>query len=516
MSRAVAIAAVSVLSIVTLLRVASTHRLFSQTFDEPIHVAAGHEYLAEHKYTLDREHPPLARITFAWPFRDVVRTKEDWVERGIELYRSTGDYMRGLARSRRGNLLFVLLAICAVYFWARERLGHTAAVTASALFAMLPPVLAHGGLTTTDMAGAAAFPLAMLALYRWLDRPSWPRTIALGLAIGTGLVSKFSFPLFFAVAAIVVMIARRRCPVVKGFVAHLLALAVVWGVYQFQFDQMENADPGAPEMARKVFGTPRVATGLHVPAPMFFVGLMNVKIHDQTGHPAYFMGEVREHGWWYYFPVVLAIKTPIPFLILFIAGAAFAIRRRIHQELVVMALAMLAVTMTSRINLGVRHLLPLYAPMALLAAYGLAEWWRTRAKWAAAGATAWLVVNSATAHPDYIPWMNALAGRHPERIVLDSNFDWGQDVLRLRDECRKRGITELGTFLFGTTDQTMIGLPSPHGIDPFRGSPGWYAVSESAIIPAQARDETAYKWLTAHGFYRVGKTIRLYHVTDEY
>jgi hypothetical protein len=109
--------------------------------------------------------------------------------------------------------------------------------------------------------------------------------------------------------------------------------------------------------------------------------------------------------------------------------------------------------------------------------------------------------------------MNALAGRHPERVVVDSNFDWGQDVLRLSKECRKQGIKDLRVFLFGTVDYKRIGLPPTTYVDLFTSAPGWYALSESAIIPAQVRDPLAYYWLTSsHRFQRIGKTIRLYHV----
>ena len=86
-------------------------------------------------------------------------------------------------------------------------------------------------------------------------------------------------------------------------------------------------------------------------------------------------------------------------------------------------------------------------------------------------------------------------------------------MLRLRDECRRRGITSLHAALFGTVDMRRIGMPPMQPIDDMRGAPGWYAISESIVIPAQARNRAAYRWLTdAREFVRVGKTIRLYRV----
>jgi hypothetical protein len=212
-----------------------------------------------------------------------------------------------------------------------------------------------------------------------------------------------------------------------------------------------------------------------------------------SGHDAYLLGEVRHTGWWYYFPIVLAIKTPIPVLLL----AAFGLKKR---EVAPIALGILLIAMTSKADLGIRHILPIYVPIAILAAQ--------RTKWSAIG-YAWLIAGSFLAHPDYLPWMNVFGG---PQVVVDSNFDWGQDVVRLRDACRAHHIDDIGVELFGTADLKRIGMPPTHGIDPFVAKPGWYAVSESFIIPAQARDPRAYRWLTNQKFERVGKTIRLYDV----
>lgn len=514
MTRGRAIGWLALVCAITILRVWNTHHVFSPTYDEPIHVAAGYEYLAEHHYTIDVQHPPLARLFFAWPLRHARLTGDDGLEHYAQVYEAAGNYMKGVATSRRGNLVFVLLAIVAVTLWARALFGTATGLVAGTLFALLPPVLAHGGLATTDMAGAAALPLAMLAMTLWVASPSWPRTLFLAAAIAIGLLSKFSFPLFFALGAVAIMTSKRRFPVVKGLVAHLVAFLLVWIVYLGQYGPMTSVDEDAARVATELFGSPSIA-GLSIPAPSFFLGMMQVKLHDRIGHPAYFMGSMRQKGWWYYFPVVLAIKTPIPFLVLAGAGTWWAMRRRRHRHLAVIAAAILASTMTSHINLGVRHILPIYAPLSLLAAYAVMTAWREedRMRWLVAALCLWLGVNSVLAHPDYLPWMNALAGSHPEKIVLDSNFDWGQDMVRLRDECRRRGVTSIGIRLFGKADLRRIGLPPTHPIEDFHAVPGWYAVSESEVVLAQLADPVALFWLTdGTKFVRVGKTIRLYHV----
>ena len=360
--------------------------------------------------------------------------------------------------------MFVALAIIGVAWWAWIAMGPTEAVIAAALFSFLPPILAHGGLATTDMACTAAFACAMPMFHRWLDSPTWPRTAALAAIVGLGLVTKFSFPLFFALAAIVLLIVQWRigalaCPAKKLLAATTGAMIVVSAFYFFH------------------------------QLPRFFTGFASVLAHNRFGHGAYFFGEVRTTGWWYYFPIVLAIKTPIPFLLLAIAGI------RKNRTTAIVALVILLAAMTSHLNLGVRYLLPIYVPLAILAA---------SYRWPAVILGVWLAINSFYAHPDYLPWFNAFAGKHPEHIVLDSNFDWGQDVLRLRDECAKRGVGDIGVKLFTLADYQRLGMPHTHAIDPDHADNGWVAISEGEIIPRP------FPWLDGRPFTHVGKTIRLY------
>jgi 4-amino-4-deoxy-L-arabinose transferase-like glycosyltransferase len=400
------------------------------------------------------------------------------------MFASAGDYMRGVVEARRGNLLFVVLAIIGVALWTVQLMGRVAAVIAAAIFALLPPVLAHGALATTDMAGIAGFALAMAAFQWWLDAPTWRRTAVLALAVGFGLLTKMSFLMFFAIGAgTVVVVGRSALAVGRGLMAKALAALV-----------------GAFVVVDAGYFFSKFA--------LYFKGFRDLMNQNWSGFDSYFLGHVTSTGHWAYFPVLLLIKTPIPALALMLAGAVLALRTKQHRALAIIAGLMLLLVMMSSINRGIRHVLPIYVPLSMLAAFAAMTLWRP----AVVALGAWLVINSALAHPDYLPWSNALAGRHPERIALDSNFDWGQDILRLRDECRRRGIGTLHAALFGQVDLRRIQMPPVQPIDPLRaGAPGWYAISESVVIPAQARNRAAYRWLTdGRDFIRVGRSIRLY------
>jgi hypothetical protein len=249
----------------------------------------------------------------------------------------------------------------------------------------------------------------------------------------------------------------------------------------------------------------------------FLYGFRIVAAHAKEGHTAYLFGQRSQHGWWYYFPVALLFKTPLPFLALALIG--FGKR---HLDVIAVAAVILAIAMSTPINIGIRHLLPIYAPLALLAGAGAERLWRMgsvephgRRGRLAAGTMAvlcgWMFAGTLLSHPDYIPWFNELALGHGERILSDSNFDWGQDVLRLRNVCRERHIDSLAFEVFTGAPLDEIGLPPRHKIWTPLPTAGWHAISETVMTAAGG--EGAYAYVTRHPMVcRAGKTIRLYYV----
>lgn len=507
---------VAAIIIVTLARIAATHLLFAQTLDEPVHVAAGHEWLTQGFYHLDFQHPPLPRAFFALPFLDIRRVEHPThpSEYGNDLYAAGDHYIHNVAAARRGNLPFVLVAALAVAAIARRLFGNAVAIVALLFFVSLPPVLAHGGLATTDMPAAAGFALALWALLRWSDEPSIAHSILLGSSIAFGILCKYSFFAFFPAAMLVVLVARRRLAPAKLLVVAATAFVVTWGAFGFSFSTLAAANPQAHDIARAA-GVADRWTVVKVPAPDLAMGLLTVAMHNRIGHPAFLLGQTSQTGWWYYFPVALGVKTPIPYLLLAAAGAWLLLRKR-HREthLVVLAAALLAVAMASRINIGIRHLLPIYVPLSIVAAFAAVELWTIHrtARAAVVAAAGWLIIGSVLAHPDYLPWMNVLAGRRPQHVLLDSNFDWGQDIWRLARICRKRGVTSLEYAVVTNVRPGSIGITGGHPLDENVPAHGWIVASEQNIELARVKNGGAFTWLDRMApFERVGKTLRLYH-----
>jgi hypothetical protein len=507
-------AAVAALTIIAVVRVASTHRVFSEVLDEPAHLAAGFEWLSG-SYIIDASHPPLARILGALPLwlADYPLPREkDMVPFGNELLYHGDRYVKTLARARMGNLLLLAAAIVATAEWARRAFSKNVAILAAALLTALPPVLGHAGLLTTDLAPLAAIPLALLAL-------ETRRPVAIGLALAFGLLSKFSFLVFFLPCALIVLAAHRIRPTAKQLaIAIGIAFLVTWAGYRFDF---RTARAYGGDHAVHIFGVAApeplhdfarwTAEHVPLPAPAFATGFGMVQSHNKGGHKAFLLGEVRIHGWWYYFPVVFFYKTPIPFLLLTLWGALL-LRDRVRLAYLLCAAAIMAVSMTSGINIGLRHILPIYAPLAIIAAFGVTEAWRrahdTFGRVALAALLGWLFIGVAIDHPDYLAWFNEAARPSPQRITVDSNLDWGQDTLRLERAIRELHIESLSVDVMTNVRLDKFGI-TISGFDANVQPTGWVAVSETPLAFRSA--EGGYGWLrTYRPVRRIGKSIRLY------
>ncbi|HXA16783.1 MAG TPA: glycosyltransferase family 39 protein [Thermoanaerobaculia bacterium] len=517
-------------------RVTATYTHFSQTYDEPVHVAMGLEWLDRGTYTLELQHPPLARIFDAlslriagehYPPGPIVLTDPAVsIRKGNAILGGPDDYQRNLTLARIGVLPWLLLAAFVVFHWTRAIANTESAVAAVALFTFVPAILGHAGLATTDMALAATLPAAVYALVRCIERPSAGRTALFACALAAAVLSKFSaIPFMVVIGGVVLLLKLRengpdkrvRPTFVAFAIAIPIAALIVWAAYRFSlwpaslygFPPNELlamlAEAKAPPDRALFF----LLSHFRLPAPELFAGLAHLGEHTLFGHPSYFLGQIRTHGVWYFFPVVIAVKTPIAFLILAILGA-----RRASIP-VLSAAAIVVIAMVSRINLGVRHVLPIYPLLAIAGGIALIEMWQRRrivAPTIAIVLGAWMAVSSLLAHPDYIAYFNELAGRHPERIVVDSDLDWGQDLPRLRDAIVDRRIDRLWIVYFGSTDLSRYPLaPAIRGLPPRTRVNGWIAISKTSLKGAYGQPDD-YAWLERlTPVQEIGRSILLYH-----
>jgi hypothetical protein len=483
-------------------RIVSTYSQLSITFDEPIHFVCGLEYLSKHVYRYETQHPPLERAMGALiPYLKGARiVGEPDVMLEAKAQMPAGPrYDAMLAQARLGVLPFFAIACTVVFLWARRYFGAKTAVVATAIFTTIPPVLAHAGLATTDMALTACLGAAFYCLMRWAEAPGTGTALLLGTWTGLSVLSKFTTLLYFPATAALALLGwlllrrpamaelweliKRRAA--SFALAAAAAAVVIWAGYFFSFGTVPawNPESYGPVSAWKA--------SLRVPAPELFDGIEEVLAHNRRGHTGYLLGERSSNGWWYFFPVLLGVKTPVTVLALFFAGLAAC---RFWREprgwlLLAFTVGILGSAMPGNINIGVRHVLPLYIAVSILAGLAVVRLCEAASGRGAAALAAALVLCAAwpgiRQHPDYLSYMNTFAGEFPEEVAADSDFEWGQDFKLLGKRLRELGAREVTMYVLefrlGFSDrewmQKEYGLPPIRDFNKVSANPGWTVIS---------------------------------------
>ncbi len=191
---------------------------------------------------------------------------------------------------------------------------------------------------------------------------------------------------------------------------------------------------------------------------------------------AYFAGEFSRTGWWYYFPVVFLVKTPLTVLLLFICGLVLSVKTRAHWKsedafLVLPLVIYLGVAMTAHLNIGLRHILPIYPLVLLICGITLEE---MRVRWRPLFLMAPIVlaaVELGFVYPHCLAFFNQLVGgpKNGHLVLLDSNLDWGQDLKPLKLWMDAHHVEQINLGYFGTADPAYYGIHAT----PLLGSPSF-------------------------------------------
>jgi len=498
-----------------LLPIFQSYTYLAHTSDEPAHMAAGVQWLQDGRFTLEPLHPPIARImTAALPvlLLDVQLTPSagGLFLQGYAMLAKSGDYMYTLMLSRIGILPFFLLGGWLVYRWAAQLFTHAAALWAVALYISQPILVAHAGLATTDMAYGAVFTWAVMAGINWLKDPSHRNSYLLGLSLAVMIGTKYS--------ALVQWPAAMALIVAGNFgMRHVRAS---WQP-AFRFQRLHfiyGALIVTPVVYLLLYGLFFFSL-----APLI-AGIEQLWQKNADGHAAWLWRPLKDVGVWYFFPVVFFFKTPLSFLVACLWGKLRIWREegsplRTEQLFPLLAAASVMLSsMPSNINIGVRHVLPMYLPLCVVAGYGLCCMWhsqRKQAKLIAAALLAWQTAIFIAQGPDRISYYNELAhvitGGKPEHISQDSDFYWGQEKWRLLSYVREQGITDISI-----SDQLVYGM-----LDLRKEAPdttfyklsnyptrGWVCVSASMLVSTQG-----FEWIDEQYYVTtIGNTLRLYNI----
>jgi tetratricopeptide (TPR) repeat protein len=408
--------------------------------------------------------------------------------------------------------LFTLACALLVFLAAYEMFGAGTGLIALLLFVFEPNILANGALVTTDI-GASCFVFATVyAFYRYCKKPTILRLSVCCLAAGLALAAKHSTVLLLPIFAILAVyeIARRRMPESKETRVHhtlrllgamvaimIVAIAILWSFYGFRYAARPNNAqmiPGTSEYVNNLkYPTEasiiRFFENHHVMPEAYLFGITDIVMLSKTGRPTFLLGHDFASGRWFYFPTVFVIKSTITFLLLLalIFAAREVWRREYRRELVFLIappLLWLAVAMTSKLDLGIRHILPMFPFLIILAAsvaYTLAR--RSRV-WGTL-VVALLVFHAASSlhtYPNYLPYSNEAFGgpSNTYRVLSDANVGWEGGLKNLANYINSHHITQCWFAFDGPNNPDYYHIPC-------KPLPTLFAVlvGRSQIVPEQ-------------------------------
>ncbi len=432
-------------------------------------------------YGLNPEHPPLVKLFATLPLlgRNLWTPRLQGREFKTEAYldgrdflaRNDGASQHLVFRMRLCTGLLALALSLVVFLAAQEWFGTGAGLIALLLVVFDPNLLANSALVTTDIGVSLFFLLGVYAFYRYVKKSNVLRLLLAGIAAGLLLATKHSGILLAPMLLLLIGWEVLTAP--KGTRAKLalrltgafaaivvVAVLVLWSFYGFRYAarpaglQLSTSlhDYAAPLGHFSRSGVLTVAR-LHLLPESYLMGLVDVKRMAQS-YPTYILGKVYPHGQWWYFPFVILVKTTLGMLAL-VMIAAFAIvsgRLRKPRELAFVLIpwfVYLAVAILAGMNIGSRHILPLYALAAILAGAGIVALaspgqsanpspadLSTARRWAWVGAVLIFahIASSLAAFPNFIPYANEAAGgpRNVRNLLSDANVDWGQQLISVK------------------------------------------------------------------------------------
>jgi hypothetical protein len=532
-ANAAAILALSLLLLGTGIVITAAATRTSTTFDEIVMIAGGARGYATGDWSLAPEHPPLVQYLYGilvhaagpdLPDETGV-TAED---RRFMSYRyeysrrffwtEGNDSLRMAFLGRLPAVLCALGLILLVFLYGRSIGGNAVGLTAAAITATLPDVLAHGGIAYNDLPLALAFTAAVWAGHAAIRSPTAARGALAGLLVALALGVKNSAVALAPVALVLLAVeavSRRRDADWRRAVAPMIG-ACLAAIY-LGLVAIYRGDVALTEY--------RYALG-------FAFGHVT-----ELGSPAFLLGQTSHDGWWYFFPVALLFKTSAGLHVLLALALIYLGARAVRQPgsilrspllaPAVAALAFAALLLAANLNIGFRHALPLMPLLALLTAAGCVGMWRSArrpVRAVMAGALIWPAVHVGMHYPFFISYMSEYGPgtENAHEVLVDSSLDWGHGLLELRRFMMDNDIPSVQLSYFGSALPEGYGIvyePMPSffplaGQPPLTEPPRWIAISATNLAGAYFRGDPFAMFREFQPDHVIARSIYLYYTGD--
>lgn len=564
--------------------VASIVAIASAWHDSPIvdeipHIGSGYSYIADHTYQFNPEHPPLAKdlaglallpLRINSNFLTSYNTShpntvnDQWNFGRTLIYHSGVDPITLIHLAKLPLILFFIFSGWLIFLWTRKTYNSRVALLAVFLFAFCPTIIAHSRFVTTDIPALFGVLFATYFFVRYLKEQNLSNFCLASFSFGIALLTKFStfllIPYFLLVAVVWAWAQNSEFfkPAVRLVIKTVLIMAVGFVVIVGPYYQLHvfNYPP-----AQQKNDTQTILTNYQIPIlsnsiiwasdkpilrpyAQWCLGMAMVFQRTEGGNRTYFLGQLSSTSFKSYFPIVYSLKEPIPFLTLLLCAVWFGFQswRRTHIKfkekikerlpefiMLLWILIYLAASFGGNLNIGIRHLIPIYGFIFILVA-GQIEVAMNRQnlkKWFTIFVSIlclWYIGEFVSVYPSYLSYFNEFAGGPSggHNYVVDSNLDWGQDLWRLGDFVKQNNIKKIYLDYFGWAEQSfylgdafqwMHAGQYPNKAQFLADNPsgGWLGVSASYYQESTVDPAKPYSWLGKPTVV-IGNSIFVWHI----
>ncbi len=524
----------------------------SATFDEPNYITAGYSYWLTADFRLNAEHPPLAKLIAGFPFLflhplpklnttspfwtnavdPVYMFEHQWELSSEFLYESGNDAEKIIFFSRLPFLLVGILLGIYIYTWAKELYGSHAGLLALFFYSFSPNMLAYTQLVITDLILSAFFFITVYYFWCWRKEKKKKYVIFCGVFFGLANASKFSaiylIPVFGILLGIEWILQYRKNKNIflqdkKQIQKDIIGIIIVFGIALFIL----------------------AVTYLFVNISDYLYVVSFTVDRSVSGHHNYLLGEYSTQGWWYYFIVVFFLKTPSALLLLFMSLLLFLGLFKNGKEtsevivcnenchnifylnfnelvLIIPLLFYFIAFMFNHINIGIRHILPIYPFIFVFVSKAVAlefekeqtkKWWHS----ILVILSVWYIISTILIAPHFLAFFNEFAGgpNNGPELLLDSNIDWSQDINRMEQWINKNNLRNTTIFY-------SVFTPEPSGYRALQRKavsctphPGIFILSVNNLYDLAQKRQGCFNWFREREpTEKIGYSIFVYNITD--
>ena len=538
------------------------------TNDEGVHITGGYTILKEHDYRINPENGLLPSIWAAIPLlfiNDIKFDKrmywhenfEEWSFSMLFMYYTGNNYKLIFLLARLMIILAACLAAFSIYGISKDAWGNSGGVFSLILFILSPTILAHSHLATSDMFASIFFMLSIWRYRELLRKVTLKNLFLFSSAITCLALSKMSSILILPIIIIMslhkIFFSQNMLIFLKGKTIPLyrklkkttvvillltstllLTVTAIWAAYGFRYSMLRNDHTlDTANKIEQIWSYSLTNQSLPMKAVEFakkhrllpegyLFGFAFV-IKNSESRNAFLDGEFSKTGWLSFFPLVFIYKTPPITLLLFLLGIVALIGKILYNKkqkkgivifyklapFLIFAFYYFAIAMFSNINIGQRHILPVYMPLFIISGGTVLYIQRYIKPMLFIIILFFLYfIQDLYIFPNYLSYFSPIAGGSSNgyKHLIDSSLDWGQGLYQVKDFLDKNEINNNKSYIasFSNVPLDALGINSQrlhccvpqetNFFAPLRG--GIYCLS--ATMTSMTLDPEYRNWNTKH------------------